>query len=446
MTDDRCAKWDSICESLDDLDEGYDVYEFLDGCETHEDKINALKALKEEYGQRVSNCYRDIDERTIQGVRYLFSGAMSWGDDLQESAELFMNIEGISEIFDWLEQEALEDLKRAKTLALAKAEQFLEDNESIDLGELTSITDEAAEVLSRYEGQLYLDGLTELSEAAVESLSKHKGMLSLNGLTELSDAAAEALSKHKGNLSLAGLTELSEAAAESLSKLEHFLNLGVTSLTDAAVSLSNHEGDLFLNGLTELSDAAAESLSKHEGDLSLGGLTDLSDAAAETLSKHEGKLSLGGLTKINSPALAAVIREPEMTLRGLTHLTPDVASELWNAEELKEHRAETGFPGLLAFWNLKEISLETLREFVDHPGHLSFCEVVEISDQAASVLGKYKAESLCLNSLTSLSDFAAEALSEYEGELMLADEGMITVSVAAAESLSKRNGINLFTF
>ncbi|MDB4800445.1 hypothetical protein OAG72_00480 [bacterium] len=270
MTDDRCAKWDSICESLDDLDEGYDVYEFLDGCETHEDKINALKALKEEYGQRVSNCYRDIDERTIQGVRYLFSGAMSWGDDLQESAELFMNIEGISEIFDWLEQEALEDLKRAKTLALAKAEQFLEDNESIDLGELTSITDEAAEVLSRYEGWLDLNGLLELSDTAAESLSKHEGELSLNGLTELSDAAAESLSKSKGALYLNGLTELSDAAAESLSK---------------------HEGELSLGGLTELSDAAAESLSKHKGELFLGGLTDLSDAAAESLSKLQGKIN-----------------------------------------------------------------------------------------------------------------------------------------------------------
>ena len=77
------------------------------------------------------------------------------------------------------------------------------------------------------EGGLSLCGLTTLSDAAAESLSKNRGHLSLGGLTTLSDAAAESLSKHEGDLSLRGLTTLSDAAAESLSK---------------------HEGELFLSG------------------------------------------------------------------------------------------------------------------------------------------------------------------------------------------------------
>ena len=68
------------------------------------------------------------------------------------------------------------------------------------------------------EGHLSLSGLTTLSDAAAESLSKHTGDLNLHGLTTLSDAAAESLSKPRGSLYLYGLTTLSDAAAESLSK------------------------------------------------------------------------------------------------------------------------------------------------------------------------------------------------------------------------------------
>ncbi|MDB4719073.1 hypothetical protein OAE96_01575 [Akkermansiaceae bacterium] len=74
------------------------------------------------------------------------------------------------------------------------AERFLKKNCN-DLSQMTSITDAAAELLSKDKRNLTLVGLTELSDAAAESLSKHKGTLSLAGLTELSDAAAESLSR-----------------------------------------------------------------------------------------------------------------------------------------------------------------------------------------------------------------------------------------------------------
>ena len=77
-----------------------------------------------------------------------------------------------------------------KAIDLESAKRFLQDPDSYDLSEATSITDEAAEVLSKdRRGQLSLDGLTELSDTAAKSLSKHQGSLSLGGLTELSDAA-----------------------------------------------------------------------------------------------------------------------------------------------------------------------------------------------------------------------------------------------------------------
>ena len=80
-----------------------------------------------------------------------------------------------------------------------------------------------------------------LSDAAAESLSKHKGELSLQGLRSLPNAAAESLSKHEGDLSLSGLRSLSDAAAESLSKHKGELYVDLDTLPEsAAVILRQH--------------------------------------------------------------------------------------------------------------------------------------------------------------------------------------------------------------
>jgi len=47
------------------------------------------------------------------------------------------------------------------------AEQFLADEDSVDLSEFTELDDDAAESLGKHTGDyLYLDGLTSLSDAA----------------------------------------------------------------------------------------------------------------------------------------------------------------------------------------------------------------------------------------------------------------------------------------
>ena len=160
-----------------------------------------------------------------------------------------------------------------------------------------SISDSAAENLSKFSGRLYCENIYELSDCAghlalLEKLSQ-QGPLRLS-LDSLSDAAAEILSRHQGSLDL-GLISLSDAAAESLSRHQGGLSLGqLESLSDAAAeSLSRLQGDLSLGGLKSLSNAAAESLSSHEGDLYLWGLESLSDTAAASLSKHRGKVYHG---------------------------------------------------------------------------------------------------------------------------------------------------------
>ncbi len=65
-----------------------------------------------------------------------------------------------------------------------------------DLKSLTKLSPDSAKILSQCEGyrDLDLSGLMELSDEAAESLSTYKGELLLNGLTKLSDAAVEFLS------------------------------------------------------------------------------------------------------------------------------------------------------------------------------------------------------------------------------------------------------------
>jgi RHS repeat-associated protein len=112
----------------------------------------------------------------------------------------------------------------------------------------SSLNTEAAEILSRLEGELYLDGLTTLSNAAAESLSRLDGVLRLNGLANLSDAAAESLGRHVGGLGLKGLTSLSDAAAESLSRQVGNLSInGLTSLSDPAAEPTHRKKEIYLS-------------------------------------------------------------------------------------------------------------------------------------------------------------------------------------------------------
>jgi hypothetical protein len=155
-------------------------------------------------------------------------------------------------------------------------EQYLKDEDAVDLKAFTAIEADAAETLSKHGGQLELSGLENLSDAAAEHFSQHKRELFLYGLTSLSDAAAESLSKHEGELGLGSLRSLSDAAAKSLSK---------------------HEGELDLIGLRSLSNAAVENLIKHKGELHLYGPT---AAAANNLSKRKEELDLPWASSLTS--------------------------------------------------------------------------------------------------------------------------------------------------
>jgi len=69
--------------------------------------------------------------------------------------------------------------------------------------------------LAKYIGRLDLNGISTLTDSAAESLSKHRGHLQLGGLEEMSDQPARSLCGHKGGL-IVVLSRLPPTAASVL--------------------------------------------------------------------------------------------------------------------------------------------------------------------------------------------------------------------------------------
>lgn len=132
------------------------------------------------------------------------------------------------------------------TLSNASAEGLATLKTSLTLNG-SSISDSVAQILSRSQTfNLWLEGITSLSDSAAESLSKFKGHLVLNHLKTISDSP--------GHLAL----------AKKLSK-------------------GDRDCGLNLGGLESLSETVAKLLIKYEGELCLVSLKNLSDGVAKIL-------------------------------------------------------------------------------------------------------------------------------------------------------------------
>jgi hypothetical protein len=154
------------------------------------------------------------------------------------------------------------------------------------------ISNEAAEILSNHQGNVYL-GVTSLSDSAALSLSKIRGEIIFPELNEISEDGLRFLSNHEGGIALSSIENLTDELIDAFAKRSGYLNIGLTHLRNhAALLLSKHRGDLHLDSLTEISDEAAEQLSKHQGDLSFGSLEKISTQSAESFSRHIGDIYL----------------------------------------------------------------------------------------------------------------------------------------------------------
>lgn len=198
------------------------------------------------------------------------------------------------------------------------------------------LSPEAAAGLARHHGVLCLDGLKSLPPDVASHLARHRHIshlgrfynrLSLNGVETLSEESAAALSAYLGNLSLNGLRNLAPDAARrlvkhrtdemwSVAELYSLLLDGLTSLSDdVAFALADYHGGLSLDGLVKPSHAVLRGLAGHRGPaLSLGRLRWMPDDVAVLFGERPKWLHLPSLRDVSPAALAALRRNPHVTL------------------------------------------------------------------------------------------------------------------------------------
>jgi hypothetical protein len=257
--------------------------------------------------------------------------------------------------------------------------------------------------LSDFQGwSIELNGLIELSDEVAEILGEFEGDLSLNGLTFLSDRGAMALSNGTVPEEIQGETITEDETKKLVEKAQEEDELKLNHITylplNAAIQLSMFSGWIELNGLKTITDGVAKALSRRHGvGLSLNGLTKLSDHAAVFLSINRA-LYLNGLTKISDKALEALSNLETLELNGLTNLSDNAAKAFAKP-----------------MWGLELNGLTTLTEKAAqalsmHVGYLGLNGLISTSDEVIEALSNHKGR-LKLNGLTSLSDLAAIALS-----------------------------------
>ena len=207
---------------------------------------------------------------------------------------------------------------------------------------------------------LDLSHVTTLSVESATAVARHRtGTILLDGLTSIPAEQAEALAKHRGRcLSLRGVQTLSE---------------------EAATQLANYQGALLLDGLTQLPENGIVALARCQGPLSLTGLTSLSTPGARALASR---------------------RLPGLSLKGLTNVSVDVASEL------------ARHPGPLRLDGLTTLPEDVARRLAAHGGELSLAALSTLSLDAAVSLSRHR-HGLALDGLTTVSPAVASALAKY---------------------------------
>lgn len=211
----------------------------------------------------------------------------------------------------------------------------------LDLRSVTSLTPDAAHVLTRCPGILILSGLLELPPECARQFIRFHRPLWLHGLREIPDATAEALSHHVGWLFLDGLQTLSPVAARWLARHQPVVSLGdvynwvslngLTSLSDEAASALGHlPGDLSLDGIERLSTTALRGLARHRtGILSLRRLASLPDEIAPLFCSRTSIVDLSGLRDVSPEALAVLRQNPGIRLPGARPRSIDDDGDEW---------------------------------------------------------------------------------------------------------------------
>jgi hypothetical protein len=181
---------------------------------------------------------------------------------------------------------------------------------------------------------LRLPRLTRVDADIARALALHDGeRLALNGLVAISDDVAEALANFTGDLSLRGITDLSARSEQLLGhgRCKHISVPKLRRLTDAAFAKK-----AFLNEIESASVDALQGLVEKKGTGAMPGsmslkLPELTPEQAAVLAKRQG--GFGDIIFLDSVQRLDAVTASELSkarlgisLCGLREITPEVAT------------------------------------------------------------------------------------------------------------------------
>lgn len=291
---------------------------------------------------------------------------------------------------------------------------------------LASLGEEEADILARYDDDLWLGELSEISPAVATSLARHRHCLCLDGLHDISPPVAREIARHgraKFDASLRRLRANHERWLKAMQSLHACKGPPRRSALRDALQfgmMEQHDWSILgLAGLRTLRIEVARELARHRGVLVLSGIESIDDECAIELGRHVGLLVLNGLRSLSTAGAATLAR-----------------SSRWKPEWVI---ACSG----LCLDGLKELSASVARELATCDGTLSFDGLDDLTPTTAAALAAHRPtnvvkRTLSLNGLSQLSAAAAEQLVDHTGDLLL--NGITEISPELAEPLSRHLG------
>lgn len=302
---------------------------------------------------------RDVAVLRLPGMNYecLVSAGPKYEGEMPSTAcTQFAEVTAIPVLWDHMMAYANEGTKSHSEYRYGGKAEYIDwcfRGHTLDLSDLTDLSDLAADAIRWYPGNINLDGIQELSSSVAQRLAQHSGDQLIIGVVDLSDELAEALSQHRGDkLRFTGLTTLTETTASHLASYSgNWLIFSISDLSKpVADALGSFAGSIQLDGICEASLDVAKVLAQRTVGRVCLGLHELPVEIAKAFSTFSGEaLVLDQLESLSEEAAQFLAKMPsrDLYLNALTELSTEVAAILVSRGGFLSLDGLTDFPDLL---------------------------------------------------------------------------------------------------
>ena len=303
------------------------------------------------------------------------------------------------------------------------AEQFLEDEDSVDLSQFTAIDHDAAELLGQSGSDLQFGSLDQLTADCAVALglsASEYSELTFETISSIDDDAAIALSQYEGTLDIRDyISSTSPASFALVAKMGRVPSISRACDKSLALAARISREELDLSGLQDIDACQAAALRPYKGTLILNGIESVDYKAALTLCSLPSEIEMTELDLSQNTDIAFLACK----IGRLSELTDLSASQAQTLASLNSHLDLSG---------LKQLTREVAMVLASHDGKtltdwdgkfgITLDGLTEISKETAEALAGYSGECISLLGLETLSDAAAGCLSEYPEQLVLPTE------------------------